>query len=314
MMSDLRGRVPGHSLIEELLRQWDLGTIRVSPDGSEVMIDDEAQGWFRGVLGERRVAEVLTTLDRDWTVLHSIPVGRGTSDIDHVVIGPPGVFTINTKYSPERDVWVAGYGMYVGGHKQHYVGNAVKEAQRAATYLSKVSGMVVPVTGIIVFVDPGRITVKATPAGGQYDPEIVVTSLRYLFQTLQRRREFSAEQIATIAAAAIRPATWHERPRPWAPGEHITQEFEALEAAVGTHVGAAIPVKARVAAQSRSASTTTKVRAAPRTRVSTGGTRKPRSRGSRSRKRSLLSELFRLGGSLIAFWIFYQVVLSMWTP
>jgi hypothetical protein len=28
-MSDLRERVPGHALIDELLHQWDLGTIHV---------------------------------------------------------------------------------------------------------------------------------------------------------------------------------------------------------------------------------------------------------------------------------------------
>ena len=136
-MSDLRERVPGHSLIDELLRQWDLGTIRVEPADSAVVIDEEATGWFRGVLGERRVAELLEPLGEGWTVLHSVPVGRGASDIDHVVIGPAGVFTINTKYSPGRDVWVGGYGMYVGGHKQHYVTNSIAEAKRAAVLLSR---------------------------------------------------------------------------------------------------------------------------------------------------------------------------------
>jgi hypothetical protein len=67
-------------------------------------------------------------------------VGRGESDIDHVVIGPPGVFTINTKFSPGKDVWVAGRGMYVGGAKQHYVVNALYEARRASTYLSRLHG------------------------------------------------------------------------------------------------------------------------------------------------------------------------------
>ncbi len=67
-------------------------------------------------------------------------MGRGESDIDHVVIGPPGVFTINTKFSPGKDVWVAGRGMYVGGAKQHYVVNALCEARRASTYLSRLRG------------------------------------------------------------------------------------------------------------------------------------------------------------------------------
>ena len=54
---------------------------------------------------------MLAQLGPEWTVLHSVPVGRGKSDIDHIAIGPPGVFTINTKFSPGKDVWVAGRGM-----------------------------------------------------------------------------------------------------------------------------------------------------------------------------------------------------------
>jgi len=59
------------------------------PANNAVVIDEEATGWFRGVLGERRVAEILEALGPAWTVLHSVPVGRGTSDIGHVVVGPP---------------------------------------------------------------------------------------------------------------------------------------------------------------------------------------------------------------------------------
>ncbi|MBG6212216.1 hypothetical protein RCH23_000129 [Cryobacterium sp. CAN_C3] len=40
---------------------------------------------------------MLSKLGPEWTVLHAVPVGSGSSDIDHVVIGPAGVFTINTK-------------------------------------------------------------------------------------------------------------------------------------------------------------------------------------------------------------------------
>jgi len=131
-MSDLRQRVPGHSLVDELLRQWDLGTIHVDHASDAIVIDDEAVGWYRGVIGERRVAELLGRLGRAWTVLHSVPVGSGSSDIDHIVIGPAGVFTINTKYSPGKKVWVAGYGMRVDGFPQLYVRNSASEAARPA--------------------------------------------------------------------------------------------------------------------------------------------------------------------------------------
>lgn len=144
-MSDLRQRVPGHSLIDELLRQWDLGNIHVSARSDEIVIDDEALGWYRGVIGERRVADLLTQLGDAWTVLHSVPAGVKGRDIDHLVIGPAGVFTINTKYSPGKDVWSAGYGMRVGGFKcDSYVQAALSEVRQAESALSRVSGLTVP--------------------------------------------------------------------------------------------------------------------------------------------------------------------------
>jgi hypothetical protein len=232
-MSDLRQRVPGHSLVDELLRQWDLGTIHVDQQSNGIVIDDEAVGWYRGVVGERRVAALLDELGDESTVLHSVPVGRSTSDIDHVVIGPAGVFTINTKYSPGKRVWVAGYGMYVDGHKQMYVRNSVNEAARASELLTRASGMTVPVIGLIVFVDPGSMTHKAAAGGGEYSPEIRVISGDQLLGAIRGRALFSTEQVARIAEVAVRPETWHSSPVTSTVGRHITQEFEALKDAVG---------------------------------------------------------------------------------
>src|SRR5690606_5346631 len=107
-MSDLRDRVPGQSLIAELLRQRDLGTIQASPRQGMIRLTSESRPWYWGVLGERIIAELLVSLPSDYLVLHSVPIGNGNTDIDHVVIGPSGVFTINTKYTNGKKVWVGG--------------------------------------------------------------------------------------------------------------------------------------------------------------------------------------------------------------
>lgn len=236
LMSDLRQRVPGHSLVDELLRQWDLGTIHVDHDSDAIVIDDEAVGWYRGVIGERRVAELLGRLGRVWTVLHSVPVGSGSSDIDHIVIGPAGVFTINTKYSPGKKVWVAGYGMRVDGFPQLYVRNSVSEAARASDLLSRAVGMTVPVQGLIVFVDAGSITRRAPAGGGEDTPKIEVVPDRELLAMFASRAIFSPEQVERIVEKAVRPETWHRAPADSTVGRHISQEFEALEAAVGARL------------------------------------------------------------------------------
>jgi hypothetical protein len=50
---------------------------------------------LKGARGERSVGEILEGLDDRYRVHHGIDTGRG--NVDHVVIGPTGVFAIETK-------------------------------------------------------------------------------------------------------------------------------------------------------------------------------------------------------------------------
>ena len=50
----------------------------------------------KGGKGEVLVGKRLEKLSDEWRVLRSIPVGNKGTDIDHLVIGPGGVFSLNT--------------------------------------------------------------------------------------------------------------------------------------------------------------------------------------------------------------------------
>jgi nuclease-like protein len=54
----------------------------------------------RGATGEERVGGLLAELAArdDWHVIHDVTLGRG--NVDHILIGPPGVFTVETKSHP----------------------------------------------------------------------------------------------------------------------------------------------------------------------------------------------------------------------
>jgi len=53
----------------------------------------------RGALAEEHVGGLLDELPGErWRVVHDATLGRG--NVDHIVIGPPGVFTIETKSNP----------------------------------------------------------------------------------------------------------------------------------------------------------------------------------------------------------------------
>ena len=57
-----------------------------------------AELWERGADGEAATAQVLRTLPAGWVVLHDLRwPGRRFANIDHVVIGPPGVFVVDSK-------------------------------------------------------------------------------------------------------------------------------------------------------------------------------------------------------------------------
>ncbi len=52
----------------------------------------------RGARGEEHVGSLLDGLGGEWRVIHDATLGRG--NVDHIVIGPPGLFTVETKSSP----------------------------------------------------------------------------------------------------------------------------------------------------------------------------------------------------------------------
>jgi len=58
----------------------------------------DAIAWRRGAAGERRTARLLSRLERHgWTVLHDLTIPGSRANLDHLVIGPGGVFVIDSK-------------------------------------------------------------------------------------------------------------------------------------------------------------------------------------------------------------------------
>jgi hypothetical protein len=61
-------------------------------------VSAETTAWRRGARGERRTARHLHKLIRaGWTVLHDVAVPGSRANGDHLLIGPPRVFLIDTK-------------------------------------------------------------------------------------------------------------------------------------------------------------------------------------------------------------------------
>jgi hypothetical protein len=58
----------------------------------------DAGAWRRGAVGERRTARLLGPLEREgWAILHDLTVPGSRANLDHLAIGPGGVFVIDSK-------------------------------------------------------------------------------------------------------------------------------------------------------------------------------------------------------------------------
>jgi hypothetical protein len=163
---DLALNLPGQSARDQALQLRAAAPVRTFVARLVGAKTDE-RNWRIGADGEEEVARRLARLGPGWCVLHAVPVGDRDSDIDHVVIGPGGVFTINAKHHPHANVWVRGDTVKVNGTNQPYVRNSRHEARRAAKLLSAAAGFDVEVRGVVAVIGAHRgFTVKEQPRDG----------------------------------------------------------------------------------------------------------------------------------------------------
>ena len=166
-------------------------------------VKTEERPWRDGAKGEEKVGRELARLGPVWRVLHAVEVGNRGSDIDHVVIGPPGVITLNTKRRPRGKAWVAERMVMVNGQRTDYLRNSRHEAQRAQRLLSVACCQPVAVKAVIVFVDLATITVKQMP---EY---VHVTTCRRLVRWLTSLPPTtSSDSVEQIFAKARFSTTW----------------------------------------------------------------------------------------------------------
>jgi hypothetical protein len=98
----------------------------------------ETRAWRRGAVGERRTARLLARLERHgWAVLHDLAVPGSRANIDHLVIGPGGVFVVDSKLYSGKLHLAPGGSLWHGRYPMGPVLRAVRfEADQAAQVLA----------------------------------------------------------------------------------------------------------------------------------------------------------------------------------
>ncbi len=222
----MRQRFAAQTVIEELLRQHESTPPRntFSRIFGYSPLSTQSVSWYRGAQGEIIVGGILATLPPEWTSFHALPIGRKDADIDHIVVGPGGVFTINTKHHNNKRIWVAGRTLMVSGHKHPHIPSAETEAKRVTTLLSERMPLAPPIQPVVVLVAPRSLSINKKP---EQVKVITVSALRRWL--LKHPVLLSETDLAQVAAILDDPSTWPVRPEP---NEDYQAQFEALDAEV----------------------------------------------------------------------------------
>lgn len=154
----------------------------------------------KGADGEARTAHALEALGSDWMVLHDFRwPGRRLANIDHVVVGPGGIFVIDSK-NWSGDVRVTEQVLRQNGRARE---KAVASAADAALAVSELAG---PHSEVV---RPVLCFTREEPVSG-WARDVMVCSTSNLVQMLQSRpRTLGSGQVSDAAmrlAVSLRDA------------------------------------------------------------------------------------------------------------
>ena len=115
--------------------------------------DPQAEQWLAGAIGEQRVADTLTALPMSWTAVHDrlLMPGISESNLDHVLVGPPGVVLVDAKnYAGDITVWNDSLFQHLGVGERRSSRNLLREVKKVHWMAVQVSRRLgTPVTPVL---------------------------------------------------------------------------------------------------------------------------------------------------------------------
>jgi Nuclease-related domain len=227
--NSLRGRVPGQVAINAIV-EAQLTTPPRSLLGrifGKTPLTPQTRSLYRAALGERVVGDMLDNLGPRWDVLHVVPVDESGKDIDHLVIGPPGVFAITTENFPGQEIKVNGDFLAVGSQRFDDIAVARELGESAAKLLSVAARRPVTVTPLLVVVTPTKLALRQQPDGAH-----VIPSRQLLHYLDKLDRTLDGAEVAFISDVADRHTTWRAAPGPAQDTQQLNNDFAALRTTV----------------------------------------------------------------------------------
>jgi hypothetical protein len=160
---------------------------------------EQARAWQRGAHGERHTARLLDRLTRDgYVVFHDLAVPDSLANVDHLVIGPSGVFVIDSKQ------WTGSVHQGADGlvwHNHYRLDRTLATVRWEAEAISRLLG-----TRIHPLLCVHGAHVQG---GGLHAQGVAIVPAHLLRSALGNDRVLSdadVELLATIALTSLRPA------------------------------------------------------------------------------------------------------------
>ena len=136
-----------------LVAAFALFLVVVSEARKSMSARQSTEAWRIGAEGERLTGRALEELPTSYRVQHDLAMPASKANIDHVVTGPTGVFTVETK-NYKSGVTIANGRVFGAGRSLDHV---VQQARRQATVMAEKTGTTVTP---IVCVHGGGVKVK----------------------------------------------------------------------------------------------------------------------------------------------------------
>ena len=154
-------------------------------------------GLRKGILGEEAVANVLARLPSSYWVLHGVWTGHG--DVDHVIIGPTGVFALETK-GWEGKFYRSRGQLYCNGKPAEHVLQQVRGAAGQVRQILLEAGVDEWVEAVVA---AARASVARSPL--RFRNAYVVSIEDVVGFVMSRRRSLSSATVLQAVAALLQP-------------------------------------------------------------------------------------------------------------
>lgn len=180
---------------------------------------------YRMARGEVSIVDVLSQLGPEWLVR---TCGANAEGVEHVVIGPPGIFCMVVRHRPGAAMWIDGGVILADGERLPYLRDAEFSAVRLTQLLSDAVGSRVEATPCLVLVGPRSVTVAKPPR------RVAVLTVRDIRRWLKEMPAvISGPDLDAIKVCAEAQSDWHSLASRTVGTQDALDSFRRLHAEVG---------------------------------------------------------------------------------